>query len=706
MHCDATAAVAADALAAEAFTSGRDMYFGAGRFQPETPSGQRLLAHELAHVVQQAAGIVPAGLDRGPGDSLERAADARAQTALAASSSPAGPLATLPVGGDGAVRVQRQFMSEWHARGAAMALGRDIGEAADSVGDTLGGAVRASGRFIADVGKYVWREARELGEAAVECAAVTGRGVADLFTGRARSLTSVLGIPEPQTGSPDTFDIIVSALRHPCLRALTGPLYPRTLVDGLESIRSFLAGAWRVLQDPQIILDAIQSALGEMVATVPGLVQAGLAQLGATFTGLGTHLEGIWRHLEPKLQYLGTHWWDVLKEAASDLIWPWPGVAKDLGKIWELIKSAGSHLWDLEFSAALDDLLTIWRTVNTMLGRLYGWFFIASVLVGTIIGAFFGGVGAIPGAAAGAKFALVVGEGLLISTVAAETATIVKSAVDLSLDSQTPDEDEEDYELIAGSSLTLAITGAMMALGALAARFGRAVFNRVSGLFRRRGQARAATPRERLDARNAARAEQARAQAVREGVEQTERAIREGTYRRELSPSDRAWLEEGLLTAEHQPGGPRITRNKELAYDPDLKGYRVNEARAAIAAEQQGVLPRPVRRATETAVDFVDGAGAKWNHKGTGPGETIADAVADTLARTRQYGAHGVGILADFTGLGKVGAAIARLRVIAQLPPGAQVRFVGPASLSGGAVSGGVAGGQVASQVEEGVGAQ
>jgi hypothetical protein len=40
-------------IQAHAFTHGYDIYFNAGRYQPYTSSGKRLLAHELTHVVQQ-----------------------------------------------------------------------------------------------------------------------------------------------------------------------------------------------------------------------------------------------------------------------------------------------------------------------------------------------------------------------------------------------------------------------------------------------------------------------------------------------------------------------------------------------------------------------------------------------------------------------------------------------------------------------------
>ena len=47
-------------LKAKAFTHGRDLVFGAGQYQPTTPTGKKLLAHELTHVVQQGGGA-PAG---------------------------------------------------------------------------------------------------------------------------------------------------------------------------------------------------------------------------------------------------------------------------------------------------------------------------------------------------------------------------------------------------------------------------------------------------------------------------------------------------------------------------------------------------------------------------------------------------------------------------------------------------------------------
>ena len=56
IHADARAGEEARAVNARAFTVGRDVVFGAGQYAPGTSEGRRLLAHELAHVVQQGLG--------------------------------------------------------------------------------------------------------------------------------------------------------------------------------------------------------------------------------------------------------------------------------------------------------------------------------------------------------------------------------------------------------------------------------------------------------------------------------------------------------------------------------------------------------------------------------------------------------------------------------------------------------------------------
>ncbi len=53
VHTSPQAAKAAQAINAQAFTLGNDIFFGPGRYMPETSIGKGLLAHELVHVIQQ-----------------------------------------------------------------------------------------------------------------------------------------------------------------------------------------------------------------------------------------------------------------------------------------------------------------------------------------------------------------------------------------------------------------------------------------------------------------------------------------------------------------------------------------------------------------------------------------------------------------------------------------------------------------------------
>lgn len=87
VHTDDRAAKSTNAVNAWAYTAGRNIVFGRGRYEPRTAEGQRLLAHELTHVVQQSQF---AGSDRRTevskeNDASEREAEQAADRVLAGS---------------------------------------------------------------------------------------------------------------------------------------------------------------------------------------------------------------------------------------------------------------------------------------------------------------------------------------------------------------------------------------------------------------------------------------------------------------------------------------------------------------------------------------------------------------------------------------------------------------------------------------------
>jgi hypothetical protein len=81
LHTDTRAAESAKAVNAVAYTVGRNIVFGPGRYEPTSAEGSRLLAHEITHVVQQGAVSFPSRLVGGRSeDRHEQAAETPAQS--------------------------------------------------------------------------------------------------------------------------------------------------------------------------------------------------------------------------------------------------------------------------------------------------------------------------------------------------------------------------------------------------------------------------------------------------------------------------------------------------------------------------------------------------------------------------------------------------------------------------------------------------
>lgn len=114
VHADAAAAAAAVRLGAEAFTVGRDIFFAAGAFAPDSARGRGVLAHEVAHTLQDARTVRPEEVSAAD---ITRAHDAREAAAHgAAAAIIAGGAVAVAASADGRARISRLAAGEYDRR--------------------------------------------------------------------------------------------------------------------------------------------------------------------------------------------------------------------------------------------------------------------------------------------------------------------------------------------------------------------------------------------------------------------------------------------------------------------------------------------------------------------------------------------------------------------------------------------------------------
>ncbi|MFQ5881378.1 MAG: DUF4157 domain-containing protein [Candidatus Methylomirabilales bacterium] len=183
LHADAQAARDAKALNAQAFTIGRDIYFGASRYQPNTTAGRHLLAHELTHTVQQgsastgAFGGAQARLEVShPGDGLEREADRVASRVVGGDAH----TGAITAGGAGLVqRIELPSLEEIttgaeEAFEEAVEAGEAAGEAIVAGVTAAGEAVGEAAETVAGIARELWDEAQALANALSGAVTVSG----------------------------------------------------------------------------------------------------------------------------------------------------------------------------------------------------------------------------------------------------------------------------------------------------------------------------------------------------------------------------------------------------------------------------------------------------------------------------------------------------------------------------------------------------
>jgi hypothetical protein len=332
VHADPIAQESARSIHARAYTVGEHVVFGNGQYVPDTQSGQRLLAHELAHVVQQQGARTDLPLTIGPAnDHLEHAADA-----ASASFGSGAAISNRAMSG----QLQRASIQR-EPEGAAPPAPASPAPAAPA--PSIWDRIKSAAGSVYDSAKGTITDA---------AGAVISIGADFFMSAVKRLLPGVVDLINGIRKEGGIFNYLKSALS----RALGGIFSKLRQGDGFvpKLIDTFakLAGTAKVIvtalahNDCKPLFDAL-GQLGDMLSDMAG---AAWDKIKAFFAPIGDFFSDLW-------QKFGAPVVDFLTDYASD--------------VWTSLKAIGNGIWDL-FVKAKDALAAVfspfWNWIKKELG--------------------------------------------------------------------------------------------------------------------------------------------------------------------------------------------------------------------------------------------------------------------------------------------------------------------------------------------------
>ena len=353
IHVGTLAQKASTAVAAQAYTLGQSIYFAPGRYQPHTSAGRELLAHELAHVVQNRIGFAPAPSRKqalsvsSPHDAAELEADAAARAAMEGR--------RFTVRGHGTASLYRKDtwdkVVDWGSTTidkAESAAASGIKEVADFTADQALKVIRTVSPGLADIIdegpiNYAKRKVSEALDAHMP-EALGGFSISELGKG----ISSWLG---------ETKDFVKGVAQ--------GDAEACAKFKSMMHAMSTFVG--KIIDNP--VIDAVTGALGK----VSDFVSKVLKVVGEPlFDGLQQYLSGAWSALK-KVASTVSGWFNSAKQALGDA-WTW--LSKLLGfdgssedGVWAKIKEEANKVWTT-IKAAIEPAIAPLKKVATVIALL------------------------------------------------------------------------------------------------------------------------------------------------------------------------------------------------------------------------------------------------------------------------------------------------------------------------------------------------
>ncbi|WP_168787632.1 hypothetical protein [Paraburkholderia aromaticivorans] len=187
-----------------------------------------------------------------------------------------------------------------------------------------------------------------------------------------------------------------------------------------------------------------------------------------------THAEALGRHFHARFEYFRAHWWDVVCDAALEILVPGVAVYRHLPPLWEALKDGWKALMAGQWSQAIDAGLTAGREAMSILSSFIAQASIAVFIVGSVLGTPVVGAAAL--------------ESIGLATIAIDSAfqlaTIDKSLNNLDRRDEDHERLETDYGRVADSSISLMVMLALVLLGAIASKAASSLVRRFPALGR------------------------------------------------------------------------------------------------------------------------------------------------------------------------------------------------------------------------------
>lgn len=309
VHTDSRAADSAQALQANAYTTGRDIYFASGMYAPASQEGQHLLAHELTHTVQQENGEKPMAASPAGGVLVGDAAD---------------PLETQ------AEQVASAVVSDRSAHAEVIpapcpVVQRDVRSGASAVWDATGGrVVRGVEGLVGDSLESVkgWLESRApnlmsfLRSDPIEVLKLKISGELEGAFGGIFSRIQREGLFGALVTLASEGQEVVSSVVHSVTADPCGAL--RTLVKGVIDFQKWMA------------------------STSWGLIQRGASAVSGFFSSL---------------------WSDLLSPA-------WDAIKKFAGSVWGWIEARAVEFWEW-IKPLRTGIAAVWNKVKQLVGAAW-----------------------------------------------------------------------------------------------------------------------------------------------------------------------------------------------------------------------------------------------------------------------------------------------------------------------------------------------